>query len=292
MDDRCLRYFIMICEKGSLSAASESLFVSQQALSTAMQRLEKELKTSLFTRTPKGMTLTRAGAALLPQAKKILDLEREVIQTLNDMDGISTNLTIGCAFGIVSEFPNQLLNTYELTKLGINLKVIEYTDIDCETAVEQGKVEIGLAIGPLDKEKFFTYHLASRRYCFLIHNTHPLAKYEKISLKQLEGERLVCLNKKFKISSILESLCKKKDVSLNIIYESGEIAPMHELVRNRYGIGESIDYVAKRYAEPDIHIAYLKEEAWQWDLYAITKKNTQLSKEGEIFLQYLVNCFL
>ncbi len=68
-----LRYLIAISEHGSINAAATALYVSQSNLSTAIKELEKELDISIFTRTRKGVNLTKDGTELLGYARQVIE---------------------------------------------------------------------------------------------------------------------------------------------------------------------------------------------------------------------------
>lgn len=74
MELRVLRYFLAICEMGSITAAAEALKMTQPALSRQMQLLEEELHEQLFIREKKGIVLTDAGVYLNRQAAEIVSL--------------------------------------------------------------------------------------------------------------------------------------------------------------------------------------------------------------------------
>lgn len=65
------RSFLAVAETGSLSAAARLLSLSQPTLGRHVTELEVALDTPLFTRVPRGLTLTEAGAALLPAARQM-----------------------------------------------------------------------------------------------------------------------------------------------------------------------------------------------------------------------------
>ncbi|WP_417601107.1 LysR family transcriptional regulator [Pararhodobacter oceanensis] len=67
-----LRTFIAIAKTGDLQAAAEQLKTSHAQVSVRLRSLEDHLGVELFKRTPSGMILTAAGAALLPEARAIL----------------------------------------------------------------------------------------------------------------------------------------------------------------------------------------------------------------------------
>jgi DNA-binding transcriptional LysR family regulator len=67
-----MRYLIAISNTGSLSKASETLYVSQPSLSGAVKEMEKELGMTILNRSGKGVTLTPDGAELVAQVRQVL----------------------------------------------------------------------------------------------------------------------------------------------------------------------------------------------------------------------------
>ena len=68
-----LKYFIETVNCGSISKAAESLYIAQPSLSNAMKDLETEVGVELFTRTPKGITLTADGIEFLGYARQVVE---------------------------------------------------------------------------------------------------------------------------------------------------------------------------------------------------------------------------
>ena len=63
------KVFYYVCQEGSLTAAAQRLCISQPAVSQAVRQLEKEAGTKLFSRTSKGVLLTREGELLYHYVK-------------------------------------------------------------------------------------------------------------------------------------------------------------------------------------------------------------------------------
>ncbi|MEU6393008.1 LysR substrate-binding domain-containing protein [Streptomyces sp. NPDC046939] len=72
MELRQIRYFVAVAEELHFGRAAERLHIGQPAVSQQVRRLERELRTQLFDRSGRTVTLTETGAALLPEAREVL----------------------------------------------------------------------------------------------------------------------------------------------------------------------------------------------------------------------------
>ncbi len=285
MDFKQLQYFLQVCREGNITRAASSLYISQQALSLSLSRLEKELGCTLMKRNSRGIVLTNAGEYLKVQTQKIIGISNETQAHLNSLTAKNPNLIVGCAYGVVGEMTGQLLNNPILFGDKIRIKIMEYTDLDCERAVDNENVDLGFAIGPVDDSRFDSCFLTRRRFCFVVNITHLLAKYEVIEIGCLKDENMIVMNESFKVHHILLSLCEKEGFKPKIIYEAGEVATIQNLVLKNYGIGLSADFVANRIQSSNIKILFLDDPAFTWDIYLISKKEKVLSREAQTFLE-------
>ena len=71
-DLQLLHAFVTVAREGNVSRAATRLHLSQPAVSLQLKRLGESTGLLLFTRTPQGLALSADGAALLPQAERVL----------------------------------------------------------------------------------------------------------------------------------------------------------------------------------------------------------------------------
>ncbi len=72
MELRQLEYFVAVAEEASFTRAAERVLVAQSGVSAQVRRLERELGAELLDRSGRTVTLTEAGAAVLPFARDAL----------------------------------------------------------------------------------------------------------------------------------------------------------------------------------------------------------------------------
>lgn len=93
---RTLKSFMIVAREGSISRAAEVLNLTQPAISLQIKRLSEDTGLTLFTRTSKGVELTRDGALLLVKAEKVFDALSEFGETAKRISGhVRGRLRIG-----------------------------------------------------------------------------------------------------------------------------------------------------------------------------------------------------
>lgn len=96
MDLRQLKYFLGVCEHGSIAKAARAMHIAQPALSRQMAQLEEALDSPLFFRLPRGIALTRSGEELKTRASALLAQAGELEQQLRfAAQGRTGSLRIG-----------------------------------------------------------------------------------------------------------------------------------------------------------------------------------------------------
>jgi DNA-binding transcriptional LysR family regulator len=127
MDLALLRAFVTVAREGNLTRAAQQLHLTQPAVSLQIKNLQESLQVALFTRTSRGLVLTRDGLTMLPYAQRAVTAANEVKRAaLSLQDEVRGTLRVGT----ILDPP--------FLRLGGFLKMLVETHPQIETALRHG----------------------------------------------------------------------------------------------------------------------------------------------------------
>lgn len=141
---RHLRYFIAVAEAGNLSRAAQKLFIAQPPLSVQIRQLEESLGTPLFVRHPKGVHLTEAGEALLPEARALVDRVGGLRAWIAGATP-TRRLSLGFVPSAGSTVLPQLLAALRADDPGLQFELREMISSEQIDALASGQIDLGIA---------------------------------------------------------------------------------------------------------------------------------------------------
>lgn len=193
---RDLRYFVAVAEELHFTRAAERLYVSQPALSKQVRALERHLGAELFRRDPQGVTLTEAGEALLPHARRVLDAWSEGSAALDAaraaargtlVVGMSTSPGRG---GLLPAIRSRFTAAHPDTVL--RLRQVSWEDPTAGLA--DGDADIAFVWLPLpDAERYGWTVVAEEPRLVALPETHRLASRPEIDFADLLDEPFLAL---------------------------------------------------------------------------------------------------
>lgn len=193
MDLKSLRYFLAIADEGSISAAAESLNLSQPNISRQMTLLEKELGAKLFERGSRRIVLTEEGMLLRRRAVEILQLADTAVTEIGSAgkDVIGT-VRIGCgetdAMRVVARAIRRFSETHPMVRFELHSGNAE----DVSDLLERGLVDFGVLIEPTDKTRYdYLSFPTDIRWGALVHRDDPLARLHGVSPSDISGRRVI-----------------------------------------------------------------------------------------------------
>jgi DNA-binding transcriptional LysR family regulator len=147
---RQLRYFVAVAEELHFGRAAKRLHMTQPPLSQTIFALEEMLGAALFDRNRRGVTLTAAGAALLPEARRLLAQAGELPDLVRRAaSGETGRLTLAFVSSADYSVLPPLLRAYRAAYPQVQITLQEATsDRQLEELLE-GRIDAGLLIPPL-----------------------------------------------------------------------------------------------------------------------------------------------
>jgi DNA-binding transcriptional LysR family regulator len=147
-----LKAFATVAREGTVSKAAQVLNLTQPAVSLQLKALQERLKLQLFERSGRGLILTRDGAALLPQAEKVLAALRDFGQSASSLQSsVRGKLRIGTIldpeFIRLGAFLKELVESAPQ----IETELSQHISGDVLARVQQGLLDVGFYLAMPDE---------------------------------------------------------------------------------------------------------------------------------------------
>jgi len=188
VDLRTLGYFMAVAEELNVGRAAARLHMSQPPLSRAIQQLEVELGVELFTRSVRGMALTQAGHALLPEAREVLARVASLPSLVTQVGDVRT-LTIGTLADSVDRAGGALIDAFCSRYPGVEIRIVEGDLTDPTVGVGRGLVDVAVTRGPFNAKGVAVAEIRSDPVGVVMRDTDPLACRERLQLQDVRDRR-------------------------------------------------------------------------------------------------------
>ena len=231
LDNEQLLTFLAVYECNNYSRAADQLNVTQPAVTARINKLELELDCKLFNRDGKKITLTEAGTAFLPFAKKILSYIEEAKHTIDFLK--TPTLTIGLSPAFSVSLILQLLSILrENTEVSID--IVEAIDsFEILDMISNGIIDIGLVRDVIPLTNLQYKFLFQENLLFIVGKEHPLVEKTEITMEDLHNQTMICYRRDTPIwSRIDEKLVGVHN--LNRI-EVGSFEMVKQMVKKNWG---------------------------------------------------------
>ena len=164
MDKKSINYIKAIAEMRSISAAAESLGISQPALSSHLKKTEHEVGAVLFDRSRQPLELTEAGQVYLNYLDRAQSLDKELEQTIADIEGLETgSVTVGgAAFFNVAYLP-KAVGAFVKAFPGVDIDIVDGNVPFLATEALKGRIDLFITPAPDEPDRFVYEKLLDER---------------------------------------------------------------------------------------------------------------------------------
>lgn len=218
-----LEQLCAFAEHGTLSAAAESLRISQPALSRSMKKIEEELGVSLFDRDKSKIKLNETGILASKLAGELLSLNQGMVRRIKSFDRSLRSISVGsCAPLPMSELMPLLQEYFGGMLISSELAEIE----SIEEGLLNNTYQIGIINKPATTEEFFCQRFVSEHLFISVPKAHRLAGKEAVKFEDLNGENFLL----FEHIGFWKDICHQKMTGANFLVQNS-MDSLEELIR-------------------------------------------------------------
>ena len=281
-----LKLFAAVAEAGSLSGAAEKSNIAVAAVSKRISDLESSVGSQFFYRHARGMTLTPAGRALLQHAREILfgvdRMHTELSQYALGLKGLVRVAATGSA---VTQFLPRELKRFADLHPNIAIDLSEWTSQQTVDAVLEGRVDMGIFIGPNDNEGITAYPYRTDRLCLVVPRGHPLGRRASVAFGEAVEHDFIGLSPS---SSIAQHLMAASGGRLKVRINVRGCDAMCRMVAEGLGIGVSPQLIVKEYVSSAAIELVALEDEWAERQFVIGVRCDEegLSGAARLFLAH------
>lgn len=193
MNLRHLRYFLVVAEELHFSRAAERLNIDQSPLSRSIKELEQKLGADLFDRNTRNTQLTSAGKVFLEHVPKVflaLERSKDAVQSLGR--GNQQQLRIAQAdFGVSARLTVLLRRCYRQFP-SLDIRLFETNESLAIQGLQEGEYDAGFSHTAVSTDLLTAEHVLSEPLVVVLSQSHPLLRYDHISLDKLKSYPLIC----------------------------------------------------------------------------------------------------
>lgn len=209
------RVFKEVAETGNISLAAKNLYISQSAVSQSIKQLETALQARLFSRSPRGVTLTGEGQMLYEYVRSALSLLSTGEDKLSQAQQLLLGtLTIGASDTVTSLFLTPYLEAFHRKHPGIRLKIVSGRSAKVLSLLKSGAVDIAFASTPTEREHLDTWPCIPTHSVFVAGSGYPCDFEHLYTRAEIARFPLILLERKASSRVFLEQYFLKRGVTL------------------------------------------------------------------------------
>ena len=286
MDRTLLRAFLETADAGSLSKAARQLALSQPSLTLQIQRLERHLGVTLFTRHGRGVEMTDAGTALYPRARRLLDELRATEEAMRrEVAGAARTLTVGAIPTVAPYVLPDALRRLRARDATVRIELREDYSASLARMLSDGALDVVIAALPFSFKPHDTETLGTDALIVAVPASHPAARAGRITLAQLHDSPAITLDPAHCLGEQVAGFCSSRQVLPSVVCRSAQLATVLELVGAGVGVSIVPALAAARHNTPQTVYVPLVDHALQREIVAVRRNGTELSQSARAFVE-------
>lgn len=284
MELRVLQYFLAVTREQSISAAAESLYLSQPTLSRQLREMEEELGKQLFIRSNRKITLTEEGMILRKRAEEITALVQKAKDEIAMSDeAIAGDITIGAGETDGVRYLTRAAQALQGEHPLVHFHIVSDDKAGTLEALDRGLIDFALVFGEFDTAKYESLPIPyEETFGVVMRRDDPLAQKEAIDPEDLYGKPLIVSRQAVQDQSLQEHFGSAGQ-KLNIIATYNLLFNGSLMVAEGMGYAISFDKIINTTGDSPLCFRPLSRQI-AVGMSLVWKKYQVFSKAAEKFL--------
>jgi DNA-binding transcriptional LysR family regulator len=271
-----LRAFLVALEEGSLNRAAVRLGISQSALSRQMQAVENEIGGALLERTSVGIRPTDAGYALAKSLPRVLtDYDAAIEEARRLARGQRDLIRLGYLGSAAHTFLDPALSALRRTHPEVKVKLLDLCPGEQIVALRKGEIDLALIgqEGALLSSEFYIRKLTTLPVVAVMPADHPLASRERISVKELRGERFIGSTEEDLPGRdrCITQLCRRAGFRPKFVQKAASVSNMFTLIGSE-GAVTLVPAYFKSFPVASVAMVPLSDTKATWDFLVVWQR--------------------
>jgi len=286
MDYDQLASFLEVAKLQSFSRAAEKIYRTQPAISAQVRLLEQECGEKLFDRSGKKVMLTPAGEILQRYAQRIIELNKEALQAIAELNQTARGkLHIGaneatCLYVLPKTFA-RFRELYPLVQISIyrnfSHKILQ--------KVQEGAIELGIVTLPQSANNMEAIPVFRDEMQVIVPASHPLATNRSATVEEVANFPLI-LPKTGRTRVVLDRLLRAHRERIQVSMELASV----ETIKKFVGAGLGVSIISRAYAQAEVAAGLVKLIPLEGlklyrELGLIYRRDRYLSLPAKVFIE-------
>jgi LysR family hydrogen peroxide-inducible transcriptional activator len=232
-----LRFIVAVAQERNFRRAAEKSFISQPALSLAIQKLEEELDLKIFERGKGKISVTVIGTHIVEQAQRVLE-EAERIREIaaQGNDQLIGTLRIGIIYSVGPYLLPDLIPALKKVAPQMPLEVEENITANLDTLLRNGKLDAIIIALPFGDASILTRPLYDESFEVVVSNDHHWSNRRSIKAQELSGESVLLLDSGHCFSNQVAEACPELNQKGAEIQQGTSLETIRNMVASGLGI--------------------------------------------------------
>ncbi len=292
MEINQIRYYIEVCNVGSMSKAAEKLHMSQQGLSLAIRRLEAELGCDLFYRKSSGLVLTEHGKVFKSEAEAIMRHINRIYDYCSSGSSGKARISVAITNSVIVRLPAKLQQLLINGSEEFEVKLFEGYSSNCVDMVSDDDAVFGIVYCDCDISKFDVTTLDMVKQVIIVSREHPLAVKDEIEIKDLDNVPMAVPDEYSTPRIELSQKFEAAGARLNVAYVCNRPRQVIDIVSNNTGLAARTiaDEITERDLEK-VKVLELKNDPFLLPVNLIARKDRHFSMHERLFRHMIIDSY-